>query len=152
MNLLLDSYIVLWWLSDDERLTRKARRLVERANEVFVSAATTWELAVIISKRGKPLLQLVPIEGQKGQRPVELYPHKLSNAEMEKSLKPLSEEELAEWHRHCGRLGSPHSKLAPPGINTHKTVLLRASIPGAAGTPSAGRPGPSLATTPWPTG
>jgi len=54
---------------------------------------------VIISKHGKPLLRLVPIEGQKGQRPVELYPHKLSNAEMEKSLKPLSEEELAEWLR-----------------------------------------------------
>lgn len=46
MNLLLDSHIVLWWLSDDERLTHKARRLVERADEVFVSAATTWELAV----------------------------------------------------------------------------------------------------------
>jgi PIN domain nuclease of toxin-antitoxin system len=46
LNLLLDSHIVLWWLSDDERLTHKARRLVERADEVFVSAATTWELAV----------------------------------------------------------------------------------------------------------
>ncbi|MFZ5992951.1 MAG: type II toxin-antitoxin system Phd/YefM family antitoxin [Deinococcota bacterium] len=54
---------------------------------------------VITSKHGKPLLRLVPIEGQKGQRPVELHPHKLSNAEMEKSLKPLSEEELAEWLR-----------------------------------------------------
>lgn len=46
LNLLLDSHIVLWWLSDDERLTRKARRLIERADDVFVSAATTWELAV----------------------------------------------------------------------------------------------------------
>jgi len=43
---LLDSHIVLWWLSDDQRLSRKARRLIERADEVFVSAATTWELAV----------------------------------------------------------------------------------------------------------
>ncbi len=49
MNLLLDSHIVLWWLSDDPRLSRKARRLVERADEVFVSAATTWELAVKVS-------------------------------------------------------------------------------------------------------
>lgn len=54
---------------------------------------------VIISKHGKPLLRLVPIEGQKGQRPVELHPHKLSDAEIEESLKPLSEEELAEWLR-----------------------------------------------------
>ncbi|WP_126216988.1 type II toxin-antitoxin system VapC family toxin [Thermus scotoductus] len=46
MNLLLDSYILLWWLSDDPRLSRKARRLIEGADQVFVSAATTWELAV----------------------------------------------------------------------------------------------------------
>lgn len=46
MNLLLDSHIVLWWLSDDPRLSRKARRLIEGADQVFVSAATTWELAV----------------------------------------------------------------------------------------------------------
>jgi len=46
LNLLLDSHIVLWWLSDDKRLSRKARRLIERADEVMVSAATTWELAV----------------------------------------------------------------------------------------------------------
>ncbi|WP_027882696.1 type II toxin-antitoxin system VapC family toxin [Meiothermus rufus] len=49
MNLLLDSHIVLWWLSDDPRLSRKARRLIERADEVLVSAATTWELAVKVS-------------------------------------------------------------------------------------------------------
>ncbi|GEM88066.1 type II toxin-antitoxin system VapC family toxin [Meiothermus granaticius] len=46
MNLLLDSHIVLWWFSNDERLTPNARRLIEQADEVFVSAATTWELAV----------------------------------------------------------------------------------------------------------
>ncbi|HEU4742230.1 MAG TPA: type II toxin-antitoxin system VapC family toxin [Meiothermus sp.] len=46
MNLLLDSHILLWWLSDDKRLSRKARRLIEQTDEVFVSAATTWELAV----------------------------------------------------------------------------------------------------------
>ncbi len=46
MNLLLDSHIVLWWLSDDKRLSRKAHWLIERADEVFVSAATTWELVV----------------------------------------------------------------------------------------------------------
>ncbi|BDG29863.1 MULTISPECIES: type II toxin-antitoxin system VapC family toxin [Thermus] len=41
MNLLLDSHILLWWLSDDPRLSRKARRLIEGADQVFVSAATT---------------------------------------------------------------------------------------------------------------
>ncbi len=46
MNLLLDSHIILWWLADDPRLSPKARRLIERADDVYVSAATTWELAL----------------------------------------------------------------------------------------------------------
>ena len=46
MNLLLDSHVILWWLADDPRLSRKARRLIERADEAYVSAATTWELAL----------------------------------------------------------------------------------------------------------
>ena len=49
MNLLLASHILLRWLSDDQRLTPKARRWIKRANVVFVSAATTWELAVMAS-------------------------------------------------------------------------------------------------------
>lgn len=46
MNPLFDSHVVLWWLSDDKRLTRKARRLIEQADRFFVGAAATWELAV----------------------------------------------------------------------------------------------------------
>ncbi len=46
LNLLLDSHVVLWWLADDPRLSRKARRLIERADEACVSATTTWELAL----------------------------------------------------------------------------------------------------------
>lgn len=46
MNLLPDSHVILWWLADDPRLPRKARRLIERADEAYVSVATTWELAL----------------------------------------------------------------------------------------------------------
>ena len=49
LNLLLDSHVILWWLADDPRLSRKARRLIERADEAYVSAATTWELALKVS-------------------------------------------------------------------------------------------------------
>jgi PIN domain nuclease of toxin-antitoxin system len=45
--LLLDSNALLWWLQDSRRLGPKARRLIEdRANEVFVSAASLWEIAI----------------------------------------------------------------------------------------------------------
>jgi PIN domain nuclease of toxin-antitoxin system len=45
-ELLLDTHVVLWWLSDDPRLGRRARDEVMQASAVHVSAATTWEVAI----------------------------------------------------------------------------------------------------------
>lgn len=46
MRLLLDTPALLWWLTDDARLAGTARQaLVDAANEVFVSAASAWEIA-----------------------------------------------------------------------------------------------------------
>ena len=49
MRVLLDTHILLWALADDPKLSRKARRLIEDASEVYISAATFWELAIKIS-------------------------------------------------------------------------------------------------------
>ncbi len=47
MRLLLDAHVLLWWLADDSMLGPDARALIaEPANEVFVSAATVWEIAI----------------------------------------------------------------------------------------------------------
>lgn len=47
MNLLLDTHVLLWWLSDDERLGRAARAAIESPeNACFVSAATVWEISI----------------------------------------------------------------------------------------------------------
>jgi PIN domain nuclease of toxin-antitoxin system len=47
MNLLLDTHVLLWWLSDDERLGRAARSAIESSeNTCFVSAATAWEISI----------------------------------------------------------------------------------------------------------
>lgn len=47
MRLLLDTHALLWWLSDDARLARPARAAIaDAANDVYVSAATAWELAI----------------------------------------------------------------------------------------------------------
>jgi len=43
---MLTKHVLFWWLSDDKRLSRKARGLIEHTDKVFVSAATTWKLAV----------------------------------------------------------------------------------------------------------
>jgi len=46
-SLLLDSHALLWWETDDERLTESAREAVEQADAtLFFSAASIWELAI----------------------------------------------------------------------------------------------------------
>lgn len=47
MRLLLDTQAVLWAASAPERLSPRARRAIEAGtNEVFVSAASVWEVAI----------------------------------------------------------------------------------------------------------
>ena len=47
MRLLLDAHALLWWLADDPSLDRHALDLIgDPTNEVIVSAATVWEIAI----------------------------------------------------------------------------------------------------------
>ncbi|HEX8382066.1 MAG TPA: type II toxin-antitoxin system VapC family toxin [Sphingomonas sp.] len=58
MRLLLDTHAVIWWWMDDPILrddTRKA--MADAANEVFVSAATGWEIATKVRKGQLPELR-----------------------------------------------------------------------------------------------
>jgi PIN domain nuclease of toxin-antitoxin system len=47
LRLLLDTHAALWWLSGDERLGGQAlAELEDDANEVLLSAAVVWEVAI----------------------------------------------------------------------------------------------------------
>ena len=47
MRVLLDTHIVLWWLTGDRRLSKQADRVIKDAdNVIFVSAASIWEVAI----------------------------------------------------------------------------------------------------------
>ena len=47
MRVLLDTHVALWALTDDARLPPVARRLIaEPRSEVWVSAASVWEIAI----------------------------------------------------------------------------------------------------------
>lgn len=47
MRLLLDTHAFLWWCGDDPRLGDVERRAIrDGANEVFLSAASVWEMAI----------------------------------------------------------------------------------------------------------
>lgn len=50
MRLLLDTHILLWWLSGDRRLPRAASSWIAGAdNTVFVSSVTMWEIRLKVS-------------------------------------------------------------------------------------------------------
>jgi PIN domain nuclease of toxin-antitoxin system len=46
MSLLLDTHVVLWWLSDDPGLADDIKDRIETELEVYVSAVTMWELTI----------------------------------------------------------------------------------------------------------
>jgi PIN domain nuclease of toxin-antitoxin system len=47
VRLLLDTHIALWAVVDDLRLRTNAAELIaDQANEIFVSTATLWEIAI----------------------------------------------------------------------------------------------------------
>lgn len=49
MKILLDTHALLWWLTDSDRLGNEARNLVaDPANDILVSTASFWEIAVKI--------------------------------------------------------------------------------------------------------
>ena len=46
-RLLLDTHVVLWWLTDEARLREEARQAIAAGrNEVLVGAVTGWEIAI----------------------------------------------------------------------------------------------------------
>ncbi len=88
MNLLLDTHVALWAITDSPRLSERARSLVaDPANTVWVSVASLWEIAIkhslgrgdmpITAQQGKAWFE------QSGYRllPIEA-PHLLSVAEL----------------------------------------------------------------------
>jgi PIN domain nuclease of toxin-antitoxin system len=46
MKLLLDTHALLWWWTNDAKLSAKAKKAIEsERNQVLVSAASVWEIA-----------------------------------------------------------------------------------------------------------
>lgn len=47
MRLLLDTHTFIWWMTNDRALPASAREIIGREdNDVFLSAATAWEMAI----------------------------------------------------------------------------------------------------------
>ena len=50
MKLLLDTHAAIWWQREDRRLHQDARRAIARADVVWVSAVTGWEVAIKVAQ------------------------------------------------------------------------------------------------------
>ena len=56
MRLLLDTHAFLWFVTDDGRLSATARALIaDPSNEILLSPATYWEVAIKVSIGKYPL-------------------------------------------------------------------------------------------------
>ena len=74
MKLLLDTHSLIWFLDGNSRLSARARRLMEdENNELFLSVASLWEMA-IKSSLGK-LEMTQPFD--------EMFPHQLQENAIE---------------------------------------------------------------------
>ena len=62
MKALLDTNTFLWWNLDDPQLSSRVREIIsDGSNEIFLSAASTWEIA-IKAARGRLVLPEPPFE------------------------------------------------------------------------------------------
>ncbi|MDO5687256.1 MAG: type II toxin-antitoxin system VapC family toxin [Neisseria sp.] len=50
-RLLLDTHVLIWWLLEDKNLSQYATDLIaDAANDVYVSAASIWEISIKMEK------------------------------------------------------------------------------------------------------
>lgn len=55
MRLLLDTHVLLWIVADSPKLTSAGRATIESADEVYVSAASLWEVAIKVGNGKFPV-------------------------------------------------------------------------------------------------
>jgi PIN domain nuclease of toxin-antitoxin system len=49
VRLILDTHVVLWWLTDDTTISSDIKDMIDTEPDVFVSTATLWEVSIKIS-------------------------------------------------------------------------------------------------------
>lgn len=47
MNYLIDTHVVLWWLTDPKQISHKANKIIsDKGNNILVSSVSLWEMAI----------------------------------------------------------------------------------------------------------
>lgn len=76
MRYLLDTHIILWWLTDPKIIKVKARHIIQnKSNTIYISSASFWEMAI---KKGLGRLtfphNLLEILVSEGFKPLPIHP------------------------------------------------------------------------------
>ncbi len=48
--IILDTHTWIWWAAARDRLSRRAYKAIEQANELFVPAIACWEVSMLVAK------------------------------------------------------------------------------------------------------
>lgn len=65
MRYLLDTHIILWLITDDDRLSDESRKIIlSRENKIYYSVASVWEVT-IKNNKNKEILPITGIQFEK---------------------------------------------------------------------------------------
>lgn len=122
MNLLLDTHVALWAITDSPKLPKKARELIESPrSSVWISAATLWEIAI---KHGLGRGDM-PVSGQDALRYFQESGYRFLPIEPEHAV---AVEELPAHHADpFDRILVAQALVEPMRLMTHDPVVARYS-------------------------
>jgi len=118
LNLLLDTHVALWAITDSPKLSQKARDLiVAPKTNVYVSAATLWEIAIKFSLgRGD-----MPVSAQDAMRYFQESGYRFLPIEVEHAL---AVEELPPHHQDpFDRILVAQAMTEPMRLMTHDALV-----------------------------
>ncbi|MBF0120920.1 MAG: type II toxin-antitoxin system VapC family toxin [Desulfobacterales bacterium] len=50
MKIIIDTHTLLWFLNNDKKLSKKAKKIIENtSNDLFISIASFWEISIKLS-------------------------------------------------------------------------------------------------------
>lgn len=122
MNLLLDTHVALWAITDSPRLPQTARELIVLPKtSVWISVASVWEIAIKYAlKRGD-----MPVSGQDARRYFDASGYRLLSVEIEHVI---AVEGLPAHHNDpFDRILVAQALAEPMRLMTHDAVVARYS-------------------------
>lgn len=122
MNLLLDTHVALWAITDSPKLPKKAREMIESPRtSIWISAATIWEIAIKHSLgRGD-----MPVSSQDALRYFQESGYRFLPIEPEHAA---AVEDLAAHHADpFDRILVAQAIIEPMRLMTHDPIVARYS-------------------------